>query len=348
MSKYNSKETRIVKRKKRKLRKRVYFILLPVVIAFVAILSYASYLYIKADTVLSESYEKDGREKSELRDAAVDPNIDNVSVLIMGVDASNVRNNAENSRTDTLMLATLNKDDKSVKLVSIPRDSLVYIPEVGYETKINHAHAYGGTEATIETVENLLDIPVDYYVKLNFEAFIDVVDAVDGIEVDVPYELNEQNSKDMAGAIHLMPGLQDLDGEEALALARTRKLDNDIERGKRQQEIIKAVINKAVSVNSLLKYDDILEAVGSNMTTNMTFSEMKSFISYGTKGTNLDFETISLEGYDSQPGSTYYWVLDEVALNETKQLLQDHLEVKSADTTASDSETTINNDTSPY
>ncbi|MFD1848640.1 LCP family protein [Oceanobacillus bengalensis] len=335
MSKDKTNHSRLVKTKKRKLRKRVYLILIPLVIAFVGILSYASYLYIKADSVLSESYEDDGREKSELRQTVVDPTEDNVSVLIMGIDASDVRKNADNSRTDTLMVATLNKKENSVKLVSIPRDSLVYIPELGYEDKINHAHAFGGTKLTIETVENLLEIPIDYYVKLNFEAFIDVVDAVGGITVDVPYEFTEQNSKDKAGAIHLLAGEQQLNGEEALALARTRKLDSDIERGKRQQEIIKAVVAKSVSVNSLLNIDDVIEAVGSNMTTNMTFSEMKSFVSYGTSGKNLDFETITLEGENYRPGSIYYWKLNELVLSETKSTLQDHLDLTETTTVGS-------------
>src|SRR5699024_7653135 len=119
---------------------------------------------------------------------------------------------------------------------SIPRDSYVYIPEVGYEDKINHAHAFGGHRATIDAVENLLDIPVDYWVKLNFNAFVDVIDAIDGIDVEVPYEFTESNSDDKRDSIHLFPGKQLVDGEEALALARTRKLDNDIERGKRQLE----------------------------------------------------------------------------------------------------------------
>src|SRR5690625_1854237 len=189
----------------------LYFILIPILVLFVGVLSYATYLYAKADSVLSDSYEEDERGKSELRDEMVDPNIDNVSVLIMGVDASNVRANAESSRTDALMVATLNKDDKSVKLLSIPRDSYVYIPEVGYEDKINHAHAFGGTYAAIETVENLLDIPVDYYVKLNFHAFVDVVDAIGGVEVEVPYEFQESNSADKRDSIHLFPGEQNLD-----------------------------------------------------------------------------------------------------------------------------------------
>lgn len=228
------------------------------------------------------------------------------------------------------MLATFNKDEKSVNLLSIPRDSLVYIPEVGYEDKINHAHYFGGTTGAIETVENLLDIPVDYYVKVNFHAFVDVVDALGGISVDVPYEFKESDSMDKRDSIHLMPGVQDVGGEEALALARTRKLDNDIERGKRQQEIMKAVINKATSLNSILNYDDLLEAVGDNMTTNMTFSDMKTFITYGTKGKNIEINTLSLEGYDYQPANKYYWALDQPSLEETKALLQDHLEINSS------------------
>ncbi|WP_026907561.1 LCP family protein [Paucisalibacillus globulus] len=333
MSKNNSPQSRMVKRtKRRKLRKRVFFISIPLIF-FVAVGIYVGTIYLKADQVLSDSYVDDGREKSDLREKIVNPIDDSVSVLIMGVDASNIRANENNSRTDTLMVATLNPDDKSVKLVSIPRDTLVYIPEVGYEDKINHAHAYGGTEATINTVENLLEIPIDYYVKVNFEAFIDVVDAVNGITIDVPYEFSEQDSNDVAGAIHLLPGIQDLNGEEALALARTRKLDNDIERGKRQQEIIKAIVKKSISVGSILKVDDIIEAVGTNMTTNMSFNEMKGFISYGTKGTNLDIEALTLEGYDYKPGKVYYWKLDDLQLAETKQALQNHLDINTSTVT---------------
>src|SRR5690625_434825 len=326
MSKNKTPLTRTKRKKRYKLRKKAFFILIPAIILLSA-LSYGAYLYIKADSVLSESYEDDGREKSELRDKLVDPKYDNVSVLVMGVDSSDVRKNASDARTDTLMVATLNKEEKSVQLLSIPRDSYVYIPEVGYETKINHAHAYGGTKATIDTVENLLDIPIDYYVKVNFEAFIDVVDAIDGIKIDVPYDFKEQDSKDKANAIQLSEGIQDLNGEEALALARTRKLDNDIERGKRQQEIIKAIIDKSISLSSVLKYDNIMEAVGENMTTNMTFTEMKSFIAYGTNGTELDIKTLTLDGIDSQPGNAYYWELDENSLLETQEKLKKHLDI---------------------
>ncbi|HLR40992.1 MAG TPA: LCP family protein [Virgibacillus sp.] len=323
---------RIRRKKKRSGKKRfMLFILVSLLIVSLPILSYMTYLYIKADSAISESYVDDGREKSPLRDTKVDPSKDHVSVLIIGVDASNKRNNDDDSLSDALMLATLNKKDNSIKMLSIPRDSKVYIPEIGYEDKINHAHSYGGTHATVETVEGLLDIPVDYWVKVNFHAFIDIVDALDGITVDVPYEVYEQDSEDTPNAIHLLPGKQHLNGEEALALARTRKMDNDVERGKRQQEIIKAILKKSIALDSILKYDDIIETVGSNMSTNMTFSEMKSFIAYGTSGQDLDIETLTLEGEDLwvyEPEKRYYWQLDELALQSTIRELRQHLELE--------------------
>src|SRR5699024_4665355 len=248
MSNKRSTRSRLgAKKPKRRLRRRIKFVLIPLLLAFVAVISYGAYLYMKADSAMSGAYEDDGREKSDLRDEYVDPKFDNVTILLMGIDENEKRQEREIARKDALILATLNKDDKSINLLSIPRDSYVYIPEVGYEDKINHAHAFGGTYATIETVENLLDIPVDYYVKLNFHAFVDVIDAIGGVEIEVPYEFKESNSDDKRDSIHLYPGKQILDGEEALAMARTRKKDSDVERGKRQLEIIDSVINKATS-----------------------------------------------------------------------------------------------------
>lgn len=342
--KKNINETRIVKRKRR-LRKRVYFIVIPFLVLLLAATALIVRLYLKTEAVLSESYVDDGRDKSELRDAEVNPKFDNVSILLMGVDSSDKRENTENARTDALMVATLNKDDKSVKLVSIPRDSLVYIPEVGYETKINHAHAYGQEQAVIDTVEELLEIPIDYWVRVNFDSFIDVVDALDGVTVDVPYEFTEQDSKDRPNAIHLYPGVQELDGEQALALARTRKLDNDIERGKRQQQVLKAIIDRTISLKSILKLDDVVEAVGANMEMSMKTKEAKSFVSYGTSGKNLKIENITLEGTDYQPGNTYFWKLDEVALEETIKELQEHLEYEPQNSTVENESNSSTNET---
>lgn len=321
--------------KKRKRRMRIFwFAVFPLLLIAAISASYGTYLYKKAESVMGGSF-YDDRGKSDLRNKKVDPKIDNVSILFIGIDESEKRDFADNARSDALMLATLNEKEKSVKLLNIPRDSYVYIEEVGYRTKINHAHSYGGPRATIETVEDLLDIPVDYYVRLDFEAFMQVVDALGGIEVDVPYTFSEQNSKDKKDAITLEAGMQKLNGEEALALARTRDLDNDIERGKRQQEIMKAIAKKAASGSSVSKYGKVIDAIGDNMKTDMTFDEIKAFIDYGVSG-DLNIETYTLSGSDqyimnNAGQNIYYWVLDEQNLAEVKGELKSHLGISTKD-----------------
>lgn len=316
--------------RKRKKRRRILSVVMFVIVFFALTAGgYGAFLYNKAQSVIDDSYKPLDRQ-SDKREKAVNPDIDNISILFVGIDDSESRNFEDASRTDALMLATLNEKEKSIKLLSIPRDSYVYVPSKGYETKINHAYGEGGITSTIETVENTLDVPVDYYVQMNFDAFIDVVDALDGIKVDVPYELHEKNSKDKSGAIYLQPGVQTLDGEQALALARTRKQDNDIERGKRQQEILKAIMKKAASAKSITKYSDVMEAVGDNMRTDLSFSEMKALIDYATAGSSLNVETMSLQGSDSMIDGVYYYQLDEEALQQTILDLKDHLKVSSS------------------
>ncbi|PWW31256.1 LytR family transcriptional attenuator [Cytobacillus oceanisediminis] len=315
--------------KRRKLRKRrvALVILVPLMILFAFTAFLGTHFYGEFKRTANASFEEiEGREKSPHREEAVKIDKDNFSMLIIGVDDSEKRGFGENSRSDALLLLTVNQKDHTAKLLSIPRDSYVFIPQEGYETRINHAHAFGGPKATIETVENLLEIPVDYYARINFQAFMEVIDALGGIDVDVPFAFSEQDSEDRAGAISLEPGLQTLNGEEALALARTRKIDNDIERGKRQQEIIKAVIRKAASVDSFSKYDDVFDAIGSNMKTNLTFGEMKYLAQFAIKDP-LTIESKTLEGQDSTLGGAYYYQLDQEALELLKTDLQSHLEL---------------------
>ncbi|MCM3691757.1 LCP family protein [Neobacillus niacini] len=327
------------KRKKRK--KRVLtWILVPLVVISLSTVAYGTFLYKKAESVVNESY-KPMETVTQKREEKVDPIMDNVSLLLIGVDDSETRKFGTGTRSDALMVVTFNKDDNSVKLLSIPRDSYVKIPGKKNKTRINAAHAIGGTDLAIETVQEVLDIPIDYYVKMNFDAFIDVVDAIDGVEVEVPYLITEQDSKDLADAITLKPGLQTLNGEETLALARTRHQDSDIYRGLRQQEILKAIIKKGTSINSLTKLSGIISAVGSNMETNLTFNNMKSFVNYVINDKNLNFETLALEGSDSTINEAYYYQLDEQSLENVKLMLQTHLNGNTTDLTAADTDNNL-------
>ncbi|MBK3494814.1 LCP family protein [Viridibacillus sp. YIM B01967] len=317
------------KTSKKRLFLRVFLILIVLMVASTG--AYAYWLTKKAEEAANNAYDKDNtRIKSELRETQVEPMTDNVSILFIGIDDSEKREQGSNhSRSDALLLATLNNKTKSVKLLSIPRDSYAYIPYVGYQDKITHAHAFGGTNATIDTVENMLNVPVDYYYRLNFDAFIEIVDALDGVQADVPYALHELDENDKR-TVNLKPGLQTLNGREALALARTRKQDSDIKRGERQQMILEAILKKASSVTSFTKYDDLLAAVGNNMKTNMTFNEMKSFFEY-IKGGMPNVESLALKGDDDMSTGIYYYKLNETELVNTQNTLRKQLGLTDSD-----------------
>ena len=314
--------------KKRSKRKSVkWFILIPLLLLIFGGVGYGSFLYNKAKAVVNDAYA--GIDKSDRRDKEVDPSQDNISVLIMGVDGSDMRKAqyGEAVRTDALLLATINKKDQSVKLVSIPRDSRVYIPSRKKMDKITHAHVFGGVESTRDTVEKFLNVPIDYYVKFNFESFVEIVDALGGIDVDVPVTFTEQDSKDQAGMIHLEKGYQHLNGEQALALARTRKIDSDEMRGQRQQLVIEAIAKKALSVQSIGKLSSILDAVDDNMQTNLTFDDMLS-ITRNMTGTDLQMEKLQIEGTDKRIGGIYYYIPNEKSVQDISEQLNEHLGVK--------------------
>ncbi|ARP44145.1 LCP family protein [Geobacillus thermodenitrificans] len=324
-SRYTMKRKR--KRKKRIKKRILKWIVLSLILFLGASATYSAYLLFKTSAVAEKAQKLLARgEKSEKRIKPVDPKYDNISILFVGIDDSEKRKLGGKTRADALILATFNRQERSIKMVSIPRDSYVYIPVEQKQDKINHSHVFGDIDGTIETVEELFDVPVDYYVRLNFNAFIQIVDTLGGIDVDVPITFTEQDSKDRAKAIHLEKGYQHLNGEEALALARTRKIDNDLERGKRQQLILEAIIQKALSIKSITRYDDLIEALGDNITTNMSFGELLSLYRYALNG-GIDIERYQLTGNDMYLNRTYYFQLDEQNVQEISQMLKRHLEL---------------------
>ena len=297
-------------------------------------------------------------DKSDLRDKAVKPITNNVSVLIMGVDESDVRGKeyGEAIRTDALLLATFNKDSKTVKLLSIPRDTYTYIPIEKKKDKITHAHAFGsakngkngGPQASIDAVEKLMNVPVDYFVKFNFKSFIKIVDDLGGVEVDVPVEFTEQDSNDNAEAIHLEKGVQKLNGEEAIALARTRHIDSDAMRGQRQQLVIEAILKKLTSVGSVTKVGNIIDDINGQFVTNLTFDDMLSFYKYGS---DSEIEKLQIQGDDcymakgddtcsksAGGGRTYYYNPDKKELANVTNELRTHLGLPAYTKSDSDSD----------
>ncbi|HDR4736115.1 TPA: LCP family protein [Bacillus cereus] len=347
--------------KPKKSKKKIKIIISVILFFLIVGGGYTWFLVNKASSAVRNAAHDLARgDKSDLRDKAVKPITNNVSVLVMGVDESDVRGKeyGEAIRTDALLLATFNKDSKTVKLLSIPRDTYTYIPVEKKKDKITHAHAYGSTkngkdggpQASIDAVEKLLNVPVDYFVKFNFKSFMKIVDDLGGIEVDVPVEFTEQDSNDTADAIHLKKGVQKLNSEEALALARTRHIDSDAMRGQRQQLVIEAILEKLTSVGSVTKVGNIIDDINGQFVTNLTFDDMLSFYKYGA---DSSIEKLQIQGDDcymekgddtcsksAGGGRTYFYNPDKKELAKVTNDLRTHLGLPAYTKTDSDSKKT--------
>lgn len=297
---------------------------------------YAAYVTDQVEETATESHvELDRGEKSEKRVEVVNPGEDHTSILFVGIDDSIKRSNdtdgERHALSDALVLATFNDDDKSVKMLSIPRDSYTYIPEVGYKDKITHAHAFGGIDATVETVEQMLDIPVDYYVRLNFTSFTEIVDSIGGIKYDVPFDISEKNSRDMHDAIQLEEGYQTLNGEEALALARTRKYDSDLARGQRQMDLIQEIIRQSMTASTINKVGDILQSIEDNLSTNLTFDQMIAYKEYFFQKQGLTFDKMQINGEGKRIDGIWYFDVEDESLSDTTHSLRAHLGLDGGD-----------------
>lgn len=219
------------------------------------------------------------KESSKTSILANGSNIKPFSVLLMGVDSEKdgLKKNAY-ANGDGLMIITFNPQTLNVTMMSIPRDSYVPIScRNNTKNKLTHA-GWFGTDCMIETIENVFDIDINYYVKVNFKGVVGIVDALGGVDVDVPKKLCTDNSN-RQGKICIDGGMQTLNGEQALVLARNRydlKL-GDIGRGYNQQLLLKAMLNKLTEVRNVNTLLDILKQVSNNLDTNLTTEEILSF-----------------------------------------------------------------------
>ena len=202
------------------------------------------------------------------------------TILLMGIDSTDeVLSKNAIANGDTLILITFNPKTLNATMLSIPRDS--YVPIACWsgkpENKITHAAAYGN-DCMINTIENYLDVNIDYYAKINFKGLVKLVNAVGGVEVDVPKELCTDDSS-RGGQVCIKEGHQTLMGEEALVFARNRKqlANGTFGREAHQQEIIKALIDKIKNIKDVTKFIEILNTVSDNLDTNLTTKQILSF-----------------------------------------------------------------------
>ncbi len=237
-----------------------------------------------------------------------------INVLLLGADdVDNI------GRSDTIMVLSLNPRLRRVALLSIPRDSRVYVPGHGLD-KINSAYAHGGVELAQETVEEFLGLHIDYYAQIGFDAFVEVVDELGGVDIEVPDPFGR--GKGMVkhtyyDSINLKPGYQHLDGKQALQFVRYRN-DSDIERAKRQQQLLRALVDQKLNImNSrrlLAASSKALEALNTNIDWYAAYDLLRVLRQISASEVMVDTVPIA----DSSINGIYYGKVRE---HELQQLL---------------------------
>lgn len=224
------------------------------------------------------------------------------TILITGNDSFGALD--EVSRSDVNMIVTINPLTSTILMTSIPRDAFVtevcddYACNYGVEDKLTHTGIYGA-DTTKDTLENLLDIDINYIFRVNFSSMIDIVDALGGIDIDVAegMAVSRFYSDSTLEGVH--EGQNHLNGKRALAYSRERKayLDGDVQRARNQQQVLQAMFKKASSPEIITKYSNILKVVGKAFDTNMTTKEITSFIKYQLQASpSWKFEQYVLKG----------------------------------------------------
>ncbi|MFJ7735031.1 LCP family protein [Lysinibacillus sp. NPDC097287] len=308
--------TRTAKRKKSIKKKRILLGVLFVVFIGIAWAGTNYYSFKKALVKMNGSEVIKGATNMATSDQTL--HLEPFSVLLLGIDE---REN-DNGRTDTMIVATVNPDLGTIKMLSIPRDSRVDIIGNDSVEKINHAYTRGGVSMTINTVEHLLSIPIHYYVAVNMEGFLSIIDVVNGIEIN--------NDLDLAhGKFSFPKGEITINGEEALVFSRIRYGDprGDFGRQVRQKQLLEALLSEAKNPKILLQLNDIFKVFGENVKMNFTASQLRDLQKlYGKldgKIEQLQFEN----GVGQTIGKYWYYILDEEEVKKVSEELGQHLGV---------------------
>jgi len=328
--------------------------------AIAGIVLFAGYTYYAAKNSVDKMFKESAvissnksKEDNSLKASDVNSKF---GILLMGVDNDAEREKTEHldsARTDSLIYMVYDGENKKIDMVSLPRDIWTNIYDgtgtgtIATTAKINSAFTIGEEDATIETVQNYLQLPIDYYVNINFTSFEKIIDAIGGITVDVPYDINKKYTSDNTGETLIPEGRQLLNGEQALIFARIRKMDTDVDRGNRQQEVIEAAIHQALKINNVTKYQEILDSVSEDVNTNFKFEDLVSLA--GNMLSGFDIQKHTFEWYDgeSYDGQSIVYIQD-YSYNEIRNDMLKALGQAPADTQAdanTETQTGVGNET---
>lgn len=311
--------SRLNKKTKKKKKTWVKVLISAFLLLFLIVGAYAFTVYNSLTNAVETMHAPTDREKSDKRQEGVNLNkAQPFSVLLLGVD----EREGDRGRSDSIIVLTVNPNTNSVKMLSIPRDTRTEIVGKGTQDKINHAYAFGGVDMSIATVENFLDIPIDYYVQINMEGFKDIVDAVGGVTVQNDLDFKYEGTSFPKGQLTL-------NGDKALKYSRMRYDDprGDFGRQLRQRQVIKAIIDEGASLSSLTNFGDIFKALGSNVKTDLIFNEMVT-IQSKYRSAAKEMEQLTISGQGGKIDGVYYLTVPNGEKDRLREILKNHLEIK--------------------
>jgi polyisoprenyl-teichoic acid--peptidoglycan teichoic acid transferase len=232
------------------------------------------------------------------------------AMLLLGIDTNNVKE----GRSDTIILAVVDPENENVSMLSIPRDLRVKMANSEQYDKVNAAYARGGVDMTAATISDYLQIPIEYYSIINFKGFTEMVDTIGGLEVDVEKEIYFHDRITKSYFL-LYPGSQTLTGIEALNYARYRSDgEGDFGRMRRQQQVIKEVIDQSVSLRNVPKLLSMLNVVGDNVDANLGFKDMATLALKMRNVRGDDIKSLPLEATPTMIGGVSYVTVSDAEL----------------------------------
>lgn len=262
----------------------------------------------------SQRFNINGNENI-INDDAINKEEGQYLILLVGVDKNGNDDNTDFTRTDTIMLISADTKTGEMELLSIPRDSRVKIRDKF--DKVNHAHAFGGIELTMQTLRQFLGLDIDYYVQVNYQALINIVDALGGVDYDVPEGINIHKGK-----VKINPGPNHLDGNEVMWYLRTRNIYNngDIGRVNTQQAFVKAMVDEMVKKSKDMNLMTFISNYIKYVKTNLPMSAMLDLAGHINSFSSDKMSTHTVPGMEQTINGTSYWIPD---YDKTWQIVDD-------------------------
>lgn len=299
--------------------KFIKYLLLLLVTIVLLMMTFFGYQYYKISNTVNKinknSYQIGGTSKKIEQQKGI-------TVLLEGIDTGMNRQDTQ-GRSDAIVLMTINPETEQTVMLSVPRDTYTDIVGHNSKDKINHAYAFGGIQMSINSLEKLFDIKVDYYLTTNMDAFADIIKQIDGVTVTSNATFSKDNFNFIEGQS------LELDEKSVLAYTRARMEEGsggDFGRQQRQQQVITAIAKKLASVENITNISTILTNIAPDIKTNInTTDAIKLLSNYRQAAQNVQQYTLEGTGKVSEDNGVYYFYPSDEALLKVKEALKNNL-----------------------